>query len=1028
MGGSSSTPEPPNEQNSENPSQNPTANVNRFSKDPQLDEQNTMTNNENLKKLGNLSLMDINRTEVNILLLGETGVGKSTFINSIFNYLQFETFEKAEREFLNVLIPVKFFIEDKNGKKQEVIFNSQQDAANEVLKTGASATQAVKTYSFYINTGKTLVRLIDTPGMGDTRGIEADDENCENILNYISRLHELHAICYLTKPQQSRSTVYFNYCVSQILSRLEKSACKNIVFAFTHARGTNFKPGKALELFKNIAEEIKANPAHAEIPLENNVFCFDNEAFETLAAIKRRIQLNPEDRASSITSWNKSMQQCWAMLNYVSRLAPHMVDNTVAINQARKTIYQLTQPVADIAELIEDNIQILANHQRTLAQHKNSLPMLRKNLYIPIIDLEVTPLTQPVTVCTDSACTDVLSIGEGKKQQHFKVPCHKPCYLQNLPRDVIGIPELMSCACMGPDRQTCKECSHSYKVHMHVYYDTKKVNASKKDENVIKTINTKELVIEQVNKLVKEVEKRKAQLEAELNTVVKYNAKFAHFLANNAIAPFSDSYSEYINQLCERERRLGNDCDLSKLRGLQRLLSEHNQMKNIFAKAAEVQKNQGKPDDVTPQDVNKSIQELFKLPLTGKKIHELFKSQKKGRTNEHKLTEYLHQGVFKQTKPNDLNTNQKSNDAKQTNPRPYNQQNHRGRPNFRGNIRGTFYKNNNPGRPNYSRSKTPPPPYKPNAEPPNVQPQPLFFNNDFSKPPPLIPSQAANTEVGKATTVPIIEVKLTVPASTSAVDQPPRASSRDQEPPRKEYPSRDGYRSGDEYPRRGEYRPNDGYPPRDEYPPRDDYSSYYDYPPRYRYPPRDEYYPNREYDPRDGYPRRERYPRDDYPARKAYPPRDEYPPRDPYPPRDEYKSRDPYPPRDEYRPRDPYPPRDSYPPRDEQFSRDSFPSRDGYPPRDSFPPRNEYPARNPYPPREEYRPFPSYGPSSQFKGEADPSQRNHPGPQPYNRPFNEYRGHTDSGGISRQYRKKRNSRHNSDNGDESDVSSAAERK
>lgn len=98
------------------------------------------------------------------------------------------------------------------------------------------------------------------------------------------------------------------------------------------------------------------------------------------------------------------------MLNYVSSLTPHLVNSTVAINRARKTIYQLTQPVADIAELIEDNIQILANHQRILALHENSLPKLRKNLYIPIIDLEVTPLTHPMTVCTDSACTDIISV------------------------------------------------------------------------------------------------------------------------------------------------------------------------------------------------------------------------------------------------------------------------------------------------------------------------------------------------------------------------------------------------------------------------------------------------------------------------------------------------------------------------------------------------------------------------------------------------------------------------------------------
>lgn len=84
---------------------------------------------------------------------------------------------------------------------------------------------------------------------------------------------------------------------------------------------------------------------------------------------------------------------------------------------------------------------------------------------------------------------------------------------------------------------------------MHVYYMTEKKHTEKKDDIVSSNIDSKAALIDKVRRLIKEVETRKYQLELELNTIVMCNAKFAHFLENNAIAPFSDSYAEYIDYL-----------------------------------------------------------------------------------------------------------------------------------------------------------------------------------------------------------------------------------------------------------------------------------------------------------------------------------------------------------------------------------------------------------------------------------------------------------------------------------------------
>ena len=59
--------------------------------------------------------------EINILLLGETGVGKSTFLNAFVNYLKFNTLNEANSGNMEVLVPSKFTITDENYKVQTIM-------------------------------------------------------------------------------------------------------------------------------------------------------------------------------------------------------------------------------------------------------------------------------------------------------------------------------------------------------------------------------------------------------------------------------------------------------------------------------------------------------------------------------------------------------------------------------------------------------------------------------------------------------------------------------------------------------------------------------------------------------------------------------------------------------------------------------------------------------------------------------------------------------------------------------------------
>src|ERR1700709_1441294 len=83
--------------------------------------------------------------DVTILLLGETGVGKSTWINGFANFLQYSSVDEAEQNPTLCLIPSCFTITDDNY--EERLISTGHDK-NEVTETGQSATQHPQTYLF----------------------------------------------------------------------------------------------------------------------------------------------------------------------------------------------------------------------------------------------------------------------------------------------------------------------------------------------------------------------------------------------------------------------------------------------------------------------------------------------------------------------------------------------------------------------------------------------------------------------------------------------------------------------------------------------------------------------------------------------------------------------------------------------------------------------------------------------------------------------------------------------------------------
>ncbi|CAG8606886.1 4538_t:CDS:2 [Cetraspora pellucida] len=108
--------------------------------------------------------MAASKKEINILLLGETGAGKSTFINALANYFKFNSFKDAVSGEIDVLITSRFTITNDDYEMQTITVTSEdEDEYNKVDNVGESSTQKCGVYVFEAGGGR-IIRLIDTPG------------------------------------------------------------------------------------------------------------------------------------------------------------------------------------------------------------------------------------------------------------------------------------------------------------------------------------------------------------------------------------------------------------------------------------------------------------------------------------------------------------------------------------------------------------------------------------------------------------------------------------------------------------------------------------------------------------------------------------------------------------------------------------------------------------------------------------------------------------------------------------------------
>jgi GTPase SAR1 family protein len=291
------------------------------------------------RKLENAKQKSVRSKKINIAVIGESGVGKSTLLNAIANYLKFDTAKDAyEKDNLEYIIPCQFkvFYPDFSEKLISIGMPEENEKYEETV---LSTTQECKEYSFEFNGYK--INFIDTPGLSDTSGIEKDAKNLEKIRTFIcSSLDSLHAICFVVKANEARMDLGFSNSMNDLLSIFPKSALSKVIFFMTHSRGTLYGPGDSMTPLKIVSEKLLKNKGITFPLTSENVFCVDNESFLFLCAKNQGIEYSGASFEDFENSWKKSKLATQRFFNKITTLKPLVTVEVQLINDLENVLQE----------------------------------------------------------------------------------------------------------------------------------------------------------------------------------------------------------------------------------------------------------------------------------------------------------------------------------------------------------------------------------------------------------------------------------------------------------------------------------------------------------------------------------------------------------------------------------------------------------------------------------------------------------------------------------------------------------------
>ncbi|XP_047677541.1 uncharacterized protein LOC113648485 [Tachysurus fulvidraco] len=499
---------------------------------------------------------DINMQNKIVLIIGETGAGKSTLINAMSNYILGVKFTDEKW----------FEITEEGGQNQSV-----------------SQTTEITVYEVFNQNNPICLTIIDTPGYGDTRGTDYDKQIAENLYKLFHSdggVKEIDAVCLVVKASENRLSDRQHYIFDAVLSLFGKDIENNIVMFITHSDG--LPPTNALNAIKKAGI-----PCSKDEDNEPEYFLFNNcQTKERSKKYNRALQTAWKQTEDSLNDFfaslkeqdRKSLMKTKSAMKESMRLEACMLNLQARIEFIECKSKELTQ----IQKALEENrekIKTNENFTFTVTKSYQEKVTIENASWW---DRNATSFSVCEENCHELGCWFALTAYycEVMKNDHC-TSCTRKChYSKHVKEDKKYVKKsketVVSFAEIKKQYEDCNKSESDTKVDSKAFKNVEEKLADNMKEKE-KQINIEEKLKEEIS----EKEKEKAELEEEAyNTILK--------LYEIALKPDSAFIVQSLDFLIPRAEETGREDLTRRLRELRKIQPEAEERVNAamgYAKA-----------------------------------------------------------------------------------------------------------------------------------------------------------------------------------------------------------------------------------------------------------------------------------------------------------------------------------------------------------------------------------------------------------------------------------------------------------